>query len=285
MTVTTHDFTRPTRLAQDWHQRLVAWCKQAAAQANKASVKNLTSPVEATIEKIDLYYASTVLTRVPDEMLAYRVKLGDQVTSLLILPRLLMLNLVGILLGDTAAAAEDRELTLIEERLGDFFLLNHWLAFFRETWPEPMALPPVNVERVQNLQCVRMFDAEEVLVAVEYQLSGPWGKTGVAWYFPKKKLLDALGNRAAQESVPEVQIAIRREAIVYQLPVQVEVLLGSAELRLTELSSLQVGDVVLLDQRAADGVVGRVGGQDIFRGQAGKLGSWKAFQIQANVQK
>jgi flagellar motor switch protein FliM len=285
MTVTPHDFTRPTRLSQDWQHRLLTWCKQAVAQANKASVKNLTTPIEATIEKIDLYYASTVLTRVPEEMLVYRVKFGEQATSLLILPRLLMLSLVGILLGDSAAATEDRELTLIEEKLGDFFLLNHWLACFRETWPGPAALPSVHGERVPNLQCARMFAAEEVLVAFEWQWQGPWGKTGAAWYFPKKALLYALGNRSSVESVPEVQVAIRREAIVYQLPVQVEVVLGSAELRLSELSTLQVGDVVLLDQRAADGVVGRVGGQDVFRGQAGKLGSWKAFQIQSNVRK
>jgi flagellar motor switch protein FliM len=286
MTSTPHDFTKPTRMSAEWHQRLSAWCKVAVAQANKSSIKNLTTPVEASIEKIDVCYARTVLARVPDEMLAYRIKIGERVASVMVLPRLLMLNLVGVLLGDTAAATGDRELTLIEEKLGDFFLLNHWLSFFRETWPGAAPLAWVFDERVANLQCTRMFAAEEVLVALDWHLSGPWGKTAGAWYFPKKGLLDAVGNPSAtQESVPEVQLAIRREAIVYQLPVQVEVVLGSAELRLSELSSLQVGDVVLLDQRAADGVLARVGGQDVFRGQAGKLGSWKAFQVQTNVKK
>ena len=71
------------------------------------------------------------------------------------------------------------------------------------------------------------------------------------------------------------------------LPVDlsVEVVLGSAELRLSELSSLQVGDVVLLDQRATDGVLARAGGHELFRGQAGRVGSWKAFQIDTNVKK
>jgi flagellar motor switch protein FliM len=283
--MTPHDFTKPTRLTADWRQRLSAWCKVAASLTNKASARNLTTPVEATIENLDVCYAKKVLSRVPDEMLAYRVKIGDRVQSVLVMPRLLMLNLVGLLLGETTAAASDRDLTLIEERLADFYLLNHWLSFYRETWPGATSLTWVLEERLPNVQAGRVFSPEEVLVGVDWQLSGPWGKTAGGWYFAKKPLLDALGNNNAPDAVPEVQAAIRREAIVYQLPVQLEIVLGSAELRLSDLSTLQVGDVVLLDQRAADGVLARVGGQDVFRGQAGRMGSWKAFQVQANVKK
>jgi flagellar motor switch protein FliM len=284
--MTPHDFTKPTRLSADWRQRLSAWCKIAVSLANKASIRNLATPVEGLIQNLDVGYAKKVLGRVPDEMLAYRVRIGDRVQSILLLPRHLMLNLVGILLGETTAVASDRDLTLIEEKLADFYLLNHWLTFFRETWPGTAPLAWVLDERVPNLQASRMLQPEEVLVGIDFQLSGPWGKTAGAWYFAKKSLLDALGNaHHAADVVPEVQVAIRREAIVYQLPVQLEIVLGSAELRLTDLSSLQVGDVVLLDQRAADGVLARVGGQDVFRGQAGRLGSWKAFQVQANVKK
>ena len=200
------------------------------------------------------------------------------------MPRTLMLNLVGLMLGDNSAVSE-RELTLIEEKLGDYFLINHWLTFFREAWPGPAGVAWVLDGRETNLPCSRIFAPTEVLLALSWQLRGPWGETPGVWYFPKKaSARSARGIHLAvqaTETMPEAQIAVRREAIVQTLAVSVEVVLGSAEMRLSELSSLQVGDVVLLDQRAADGVLARTGGQDLFRGQAGRRSvPGKAFQIE-----
>ena len=69
------------------------------------------------------------------------------------------------------------------------------------------------------------------------------------------------------------------------MPVVLELVLGTAELKLSQLSGLQVGDVVLLDQRDQGGIIARAGGLDLFRGRAGRTGSWKAFQIQSVVEK
>src|SRR5205823_481335 len=128
----------------------------------------------------------------------------------------------------------------------------------------------------------RLYGDIEVLIAMNWQMRGAWGETSGVWLFPKKRLIDLVGNQAAMgpESVPEGQVAARREALIQQFPLNIEVVLGSAELKLSELSSLQVGDVVLLDQRMSEGVVARAGGQNLFRGQAGRLGSWKAFQVE-----
>ena len=141
--------------------------------------------------------------------------------------------------------------------------------------------------RETNLACSRLYADAEVLLAMNWQMRGAWGETAGVWFFPKKRLIDLLGNQGASgpESIPEGQVAARREAILQQLPVSVEVVLGSAELKLSELSSLQIGDVVLLDQRTTEGVVARVGGQNLFRGLAGRLGSWKAFQVETMFKK
>ena len=306
MDATLHDFTKPTRLSVECHGRLTNWCRVALTLANKAWTKQLPAPIEASAQGLDVSYVRQELARLSDDTLAFRIKIGERLLSLLVMPRTLMLSLVNSLLGDSAAVLKDRELSLIEEKLADYFLINHWLTFFRESWPGPLtpgptapagrgdkaaavSLPWVLEGRENNPSCSRLFaDADaDVLVVFHWQMRGAWGETKGAWFFPKKALLDSLGNTPGpgQEAIPEIQMAARREAIVHRLPVSIEVVLGSAELRLSELSSLQVGDVVLLDQRATDGVLARVGGQDLFRGQAGRVGSWKALQIETQVKK
>ena len=287
MTVTKYDFEKPTPLPVDWHNRLTNWCRVALALANKSWAKQLPAPLEGSLQALDLCYARQALARLGDDSLAYRIKLGDRLVSVLILPRITMLNLVGIMLGDQSIAAGDREMTLIEEKLGDYFLINYWLAFFRESWPGAAGVAWMLEGREGNLPCSRIFAETDVLIAMNWQLRGSWGEAAGAWFIPRKGLMDLWGSHASSgpEILPEVLVSARREAIVQQLPVNVEIVLGSAEMQLSELSSLRVGDVVLLDQSASGGVLARSGGQDLFRGQAGRIGAWKAFQVETTVTK
>ena len=64
------------------------------------------------------------------------------------------------------------------------------------------------------------------------------------------------------------------------LPVAVEVVVGTTELKLSELSKLQVVDVVLLDQRAHESITARTESRTLFRGKPGRQGSSKALQIE-----
>jgi flagellar motor switch protein FliM len=283
MNVLPHDFTKPTRLGVDWHNRLSSWFRVALGLANKAWAKQLPAPLEVSLRGLETTYARPALSKVTDDTLAYRIKLGDRVMSFVTMPRCLMLNLVGLMLGDNTPAT-DRELTLIEDKLGDFFLLNHWLNFFRDSWPGSTSVPWVLDGREPNFGCTRLLADTDTLLEMSWQMTGVWGDTQGMWYFPKN-LIDLLGNVNASDGMTEVQVAIRREAIVHSLAVTMEVVLGSAEISLSDLTSLQVGDVVMLDQGTSDAAIARAGGQELFRGHAGRQGSWRAFQIESTVTK
>lgn len=284
MNVQPHDFRRPTPLAMEWRDRLTSWWQASATQATKEWAKQLPSPVDLTIDPIDLCFAGPILTRQPEDSLVYRIKLGDRLTSLLILKRTLMLNLAGTLLGDNGAAT-DRELTLIEEKLGEYFLMQHWLMSFRATWPAVQGVSWVLDGRERNLASSRLYAESEVLLVMNWKLKGVWGEGEGNWYFPKKGLTGLLSPTAASEVIPEAQLAIRRDAIVQKLPLHVEFILGSTEVKLSELSSLRVGDVVMLDQRATEGIQACSGGQAILRGLIGRVGAWKAFQVESSIKK
>ena len=63
--------------------------------------------------------------------------------------------------------------------------------------------------------------------------------------------------------------------------VNVSIELGAAELTLRDLMSLQVGDVVQLDQRAGDPMIAPVEGVPKFAGRVGTVGSRLGFQIES----
>jgi flagellar motor switch protein FliM len=286
MNVTSYDFKKPRRLPTEWLHRLTRWHQAACALANCAWAKQLPAGITVSIGALDTVYAQKGLSSLPTNVIGYRVLIaGGKLPSLLVLPRLLILQLVGILLGDAGTATEDRELTLVEENLADYFLVQLWLPFFRESWPGPALVSWELGEREANPQGSRFFAADDVLLTLPWQLHGPWGVSECAWYFQKSGILETLGNGQTplQETLDDKTAATRKQALVNSLPLQLEFVLGTTEVRLSELSRLQVGDVIMLDQRHDDGVIAGTGTHHLFRGRAGRVGSWKAFQIDGQV--
>ena len=178
-------------------------------------------------------------------------------------------------------------MTLVEENLADYFLAHLWLPFFRESWPAADLVPWELQEREANLQSSRFFGARDVLLTLPWQIRGPWGASDGLWFFLKKGILETLSRRPAIVCAPidDRTAALRKQALVSNLPVRLEFVLGTTELKLSQLSRLEVGDVLLLDQRKEEGVVAGAGSQRLFRGRVGRVGSWKAFRIESFLEK
>ena len=136
MNVSPYDFTKPIRLPADWINRLSGWFATACTQANRSWAKQLPVPIEVSAGPLDTAYAQAGLAKLPSTVVAYRVLIaGGQLPTLLVLPRLLLLQIIGVMLGEKSAVTEDRELSVVEENLADYFLVQLWLPFFRESWP------------------------------------------------------------------------------------------------------------------------------------------------------
>ena len=288
MNVTPYDFKKPVRLPVEWLHRLSGWHQTACTLANRAWAKQLLTPITVSLGPLDTIYAQEGLSKLPTTVVGYRVMIaGGKLPTFLVLPRLLALQLVGMLLGDDSAVTDDRELTLVEDNLADYFLVHLWLPFFRESWPGPSLVPWELQEREANPQGSRYFASGDVLVTMPWQLHGPWGVSECSWFFQKKGILETLGEGQTPlvEPLDDKTAAARKQALVGTLPLRLEFVLGTTEVKLSELSRLQVGDVVLLDQRHDEGVTAGSGSQHLFRGRVGRVGSWKAFQIESFLEK
>jgi len=281
MTPVPHDFRKPIRLPALWHNRLSGWFRAALAQTSKAWEKQFGPGIEVVYRDLSVAFAHDATARLADGTIGYEVLLGaSRITTLLAMPRSLMLGLIGILLGSSEGPAEDRELTLVEENLADYLQTECWLPHFRDTWPGDQIVAWQLNNCDPQPQCSRKFPAADVLIVLDFTVRGPWGESSAAWLFPQKGLLEALDSNAVKnETIPEKTLAARREALVHGLSLQVNVSLGAANLTLADLSNLRVGDVVLLDQRVTESITAHAGGCPVFQGQPGRVGSWLAIQI------
>ena len=285
-----YDFRKPVRLAPEWQKLLLTWFQTSAALAARAWSKQIPVALELTMGPLEDVHAHTALAELPADAIGQRIAMATgTVPTMFVVPRPLLLNVIGAMLGESHAH-EDRDLTTVEEELADYFIVNHWLPFFVESWPGP-PVPAGQLWQLQHREAQpsysRLFEPTEVLVKLNWKLRGPFGEGKGQWLFPRKALLQAVrkDQSSEDESSDEKVAAARKAQIVRTLPLSIECILGTAQLRLSELSRLQVGDVLLLDQRTGDNVTAFANGQQLFRGQVGRNGSWKAFRVESFIEK
>jgi flagellar motor switch protein FliM len=286
MTIAPYDFCKPGRLASDRESRFAGWLRLATALATRKWAKSLPFQAEWTVHGFDTFRPTDSLARLSETAVAYRLGLaGGQVTTLLAMPRPLVLAVAAGFVGDAGKALPaDRELTLVEESLFEFFVNNHLLPPLKETWPGSEPACPELLQAEPNPRWSRLFGADAPLVVCTFLLSGPFGVEEWHWLLPREGLLVLLDrpDQATPEAEAEAAaVKPRLEARVNDLPIAITVCLGSVEVRLSQLSRLRVGDVVVLDQRVSEPLTAAMGEEDKYRGWPGRVGSSQAFKIES----
>ena len=279
-----HNFSKPSKLAGDLEQRLLAWFNVAVVMAPKKWAKDLPFPLGVTCGSLDTVRPAEVLPQLPDETVAFIVTLGPAMT-LFTFPRSLVLAVVAGLLGDaTGALPADRELTTVDEDLFQYFFEDFLLPALEETWPgtDPLALN--YVRREPNVRYTRAFAETGNMIACSFNFCGPFGEMTCQWLVPTKGILALMGEAPQHKGEPTSQKTAPSpniKQLVQDCPIEVSVVLGTADLSLVQLARLVIGDTVILNQSVAEPLLASVGGEEKFRGWAGRIGSLQAFQIQS----
>jgi flagellar motor switch protein FliM len=288
MSVEPYNFRKPGRLASDLEQGLASWLRAYCTRAPARWNKHLPFPVEMELRQLETVRPAEGLGRLPDAIVAYRLVLaGEEIQTLLVLPRPFLLALVTAALGDAGKELPaDRELTVVEDSLCGYLLQNLWLPLLQETWPggEPLGIHVQHQET--NPKWTRMFPREDNVVLCTFVCRGPFGEQPWYWMVPQKGLLDQFAQLAGpgQEQGQEEVIRPRLATLVQELPVEVTVILGAVELPLAYLAQLRAGDVLILNQRVSDPLTASVAGEKRFRVWPGRLGFQQAFQIESLIE-
>lgn len=279
MTPKPYNFQKPGPLASALEHQFASWLKTVCALATRQWRKQLPGNIEVQFARSDFERACDALAGIADGAVGFRVTLHERLPTLVVWPRPVMLGIVAALQG--AAGTElpaDRELTLIEDALFEFFLKDLLLPPFVETWSGRLPIHPVIGIREINPRWSRLFGSDESLVVTRFRLKTPFGDHDWTWLLPKKGLLESLW-RETETAEAAAAVRQRLETSVRDLPVDVTVTLGSVELQLSQLAQLNVGDVIVLDQRIHQPLQVSIADQTKLCGWPGRHGNRQVLQI------
>jgi flagellar motor switch protein FliM len=281
MTLAAPTFARPERLAPFWHSKLMGWGKSALALAAKSWPKSMPFELSAEIQAVETAKAEPALKNLPDGSFGFRIHLGpEKIPTLWIVQRSLALSLISGLLGEAEIGEKpERDLTLVEDSLADYFVQASWTPFFKESWPSLEETSWEVGPREPNPQVTRLFAPADPLVVFSFEFKGPFGAKPSYWLFPQKGLMSLLDHDEPTPERAPVHVGNQLEALVRNLPLDVTVILGTVEVPLAQLANLQRGDVILLEQRISEPLAAYLGDKPFFRGWPTRTGSYQAFAI------
>lgn len=283
MTPKPYDFRKPAPVPGGPEDRLGEWWRSACALATAKWAKQLPTPPALELGPVRTEMAVEALADLPDGIVGYPVRLHDGLTTLLTVPRPLVLALVAGLLGDASEEMPpDRDPTPLEDDLFLFFLREHLLPAFLETWSGKQPLRPILDRREEHARFARVFSLEEKVVVATFRLRGSFGTTEWVWLWPGPAMQRLLAGRSSEESLPVPGEAPQRMAdLVKGLPVDLAVELGRLDLPLAQLAHLRPGDVLLLEQAVARPLAASIAGTDKLRVWPGRKGNRQAVYIEA----
>ena len=286
MSVEPYDFRKPARLASELEQRVAAWLRAGCALVPEKWAADLPVRVELCLEGMETARPADALGALPDAAVAYRIGVAaHEMTTLFVVPRPLVLALVGGMLGDACAELPpDRAVSPVEESLYEL-LVQRLLAALREAWPGDES-PALRLEQVEPAPSrTRIFGRDDHVVVCRFAARGPFGEADCRWLIPQAGVIRQFSQSdTAPAPSQEANVRPRLEAIVREIPLEVTVRLGAAELEVSDLSRLRAGDLVLLDQPVSEPLEACVASEPRFRVSAGRLGAKQACQIEAFVE-
>jgi flagellar motor switch protein FliM len=286
MNATPYDFRKPSRLATDLEQQLVAWLTRGCSLVPEKWAKHLAAPIEHAVTRIETARPGDTLAELSDEIVACVVTIGPEpVNTLMVWPRPLVLTLVAGMLGDVCTElSADRSLTPVEDSL-DEYLVQQMLKAIQESWPEDEPLAVQFKNREPAPKRTRIFAPDDNIVRFSFSMGGPFGEQAWQWLLPQKGLMNLLSRNATGRGAAQDQGArARLESLVGEMPLEVSVRLGSAVLHVADIVGMQAGDVVLLDQPVSRPLTAAVAGETRFRVWPGRVGAKQAVQIESLVE-
>jgi flagellar motor switch protein FliM len=285
MTPGPYDFRNPTPLPGDLSRRLDLWFGEAARRVPKSWPKVLNIGAELRPKGHELVAPDDCPAYIPEEAVCFRVALGPGgAASLLVMPRTLMLVLLGGALGEAIARLPvERVLTAVEEALCEYLVRALLLDVLRECWS---GAGPLRIElqrREPDPRGARLFPPGEGVLVGTFSIVGAFGEIDWCWLLPRSGWLEGLSLEAIRALTETKAADTQMEALARLLPVELVVHLGSAEVTLTEVERLQPGDVIVLDQRVSAPLAALISGAEKFRVLPGASGTRHAVRIESVV--
>jgi flagellar motor switch protein FliM len=279
MTPAAFDFRKPP--PGEMVRQTAAWLAAACRRSGPAWSRLLPYPAELKAGPVEAVNAAAGLAALSEEAVAVPATTPHEEDGAVVvaLRRPVLLALIAGLVGETPAALpEDREPTEVESSLVGYLVRELFLVPLERGWlaADPPRLsagtagPPRAVWRGGG-------GAPALLAALT--VSGPFGEHPVHLLVPQSGRWERLAHPEPDSTPPPAAPREHIESLVREMPVDLSVVLGTADLTMQDVAGLRPGDVVLLRQKVTQPLDGVVSGARKFRVWPGVVGTRTAVLI------
>ncbi len=242
--------------------------------------------VDSTVVPIEIIPFKEFLKRVPVPSSLHILKLEPlRGHAMMVVDSQLVFCIVEIFLGSTtigASRVEGREFTSIEQRLIKR-IVSSLLRDWARAWASIYPLEIHYVRNEINPQFAKIIADDDAVIVCKFQLDIEEMSGVIYICLPvsiiqpiKKKLQTSF--QAEESEDPAWRQALLRN--IRDIPVEMQVPLGTAELTGSEVLGLETGDIIQLDTRLDDMLLALIKDQPKFRGYPGIFKGQKAFKIE-----
>lgn len=276
------DFRKPRHAVPSVPRPVAQWHDRIGTLAGECWGKYLANAVTWSAAPCEVCSFAEVIAELPDPGFGMTLALGEPAaTTLWVFEQSHLLALVADMLGMTEEAPEEpRPLTIIEESMAQLLVAELAWAI-GEAWPGRESIPCRVGELERRPARSRVFAPGDTAFVSRFRLTGPNGTSECIWLVPQ----DAITRLVTDEwpdgdaATPVTVVTGHLEQLAGTLAMTLNIRLGGAQLPMSQLADLQVGDVIVLDQPINRPIVGEVCGEAKFLGFPGRIGPRQSFQV------
>ncbi len=275
------DFRKPP--PGDTERRVAAWLTEACRRAAVTWAKTLPVPAEPKVGRVEITTAGAGIRSLPLDAVGFVVRASDQADDnfLLAVPRPVILLLLAGMMGETLKELPtDRELSTVERSLCTYLLRELFVQPIEIAWPLPGGIK-LQADAGGPPETVWRQPLADAAYTAELTLTTPIGEYSVRLLFTRSGRLEQLTTPRVRAVPADAAVRTQIETLVKEMPVDVTVVLGTADLTMYDLARLVAGDVVLLRQRVSEPLEARVAGAAKFRVWPGAVRGRCAVQVEA----
>ncbi|WP_437204135.1 FliM/FliN family flagellar motor switch protein [Planctomicrobium sp. SH664] len=274
------DFKSPRRPSTDAFRQLSMWLASTCTVAQESWSSLLSHPVELKSVAVDPAQLRSTLQRLPEDGLGVYLSIGEaHLPSMIVFTARQVRGLIADLLELSEESATDcSRLSAVESAMLEL-LFQKLAEAMGDAWPGSTPLKCRYLDLTARPQRTRLFPMDSALLVGRLQLTSRFGEETCHWLLLKegteRLIFDELGEAPAGERESDPALA----SLTERIPVEMVVELGTAQLSMSQIERLNVGDVLLLDQFLNRPALARVEGTPKWAGLPVRIGSRQAFEI------
>ncbi len=279
------DFLRPRRVlpgALRTLRLLHEGCAEALATMLSSRLQSVVTAGSVTVEQ-RFYHECLASVQTPACVQVFRTSAPAASGALILSPRLALAFVARMLGGATLAAADNRALTRIEQRvLG--VLTERMLGELSTVWKGIGGFTAAPERFESEPDFIRIAARGDIMLSIALEIGAAGQQHQMLLWLPVTPLEEVLGRLApppdavgaGAEASPWAD-AVRRR--LEGIPVPVRCVLGDSLITLRELRNLAPGDVLRTGVSIEDELHIRIGDRARFRGRPGIANSRVALRI------